>query len=146
MVPRIDLGCGQGLDWTEKFLPAMLEKGPPETGSYGEGSSSPTIMRIWWNCSRRCSGAKGTRSTPCWVGRARSSSWEQTAYDPVPCDPAMPEVDGVAVCRAGAQLASPRRVRGYLHAGDILQTTHAVVLTKPVDTRRDLTERWLGGR
>ena len=24
MVPRIDLGCGQGLDWTEKFLPAML--------------------------------------------------------------------------------------------------------------------------
>jgi hypothetical protein len=55
----------------------------------------------------------------------------------------MPEVDGVAVCRAGAQLVSPRRVRGYLHAGDVLQTTHAVVLTKPVglDTLRDLTEQ-----
>jgi len=79
-------------------------------------------------------------------GQGALERLEQTVYDLVLCDLAMPEVDGVAVYCAGAQLASPRRVRGYLHAGDVLQTTYAVVLTKPVDTRRDLTERWLGGR
>jgi len=72
-------------------------------------------------------------------GQAALERLEQTVYDLVLCDLAMPEVDGVAVCRAVAQLASPRPavllMTGYAGTpthGDFLQTTHAMVLTKPV--------------
>jgi CheY-like chemotaxis protein len=40
-------------------------------------------------------------------GQAALERLEQTVYDPALCDLEMPEVDGVAICRAGGQLASP---------------------------------------
>lgn len=72
-------------------------------------------------------------------GQAALDRLTRTAYDLVVCDVRMPDVDGRAVCCAIAQLVPPRPVvlfmTGYANSppeAEFLQTTGAVVLTKPL--------------
>lgn len=88
-------------------------------------------------------------------GQAALERLEQTVYDLVVCDLAMPDVDGAAVARAVEHLAPPRPalllMTGYADGptyGDFLRTTPAVVLHKPVgiDALREHVRRLLENR
>ncbi len=73
---------------------------------------------------------------------------ENTVYDLVVCDLAMPDVDGAAVASAVEHLAPPRPalllMTGYADGptyAEFLQTTPAVVLNKPVGI--DALREWV---
>jgi len=72
-------------------------------------------------------------------GQAALDRLTQTVYDLVVCDVRMPDVDGMAISRAVAQLVPPRPVvlfiTGYGDSptdSEFLQTTAVVVLAKPL--------------
>jgi CheY-like chemotaxis protein len=88
-------------------------------------------------------------------GQAALDQLREHVYELVVCDLQMPDIDGAAVYRAVEQLASPRPalllMTGYADTsayGDFLQTTHVVVLNKPVgiDALREQVRRALAPR
>ena len=88
-------------------------------------------------------------------GQAALERLGQSVYDLVVCDLQMPDVDGAALSRAVRLLAGPRPamllMTGYADSptyGEFLQTTPAVVLSKPVgiDTLREQVRRLLDER